>query len=318
MQSMDRIGRRIKLRDLRVLVAVAHAGSISRAADHLAISHPVVSRTIADLEHTLGVRLFDRSSRGVEPTPYGLAFLDCGIAMFDDLRSGLQRIEFLSGATSGEVRVGGTDVVMSGFIAAVIERLARRYPKMVFQTDQGDPEFLRELLRQRKVDLIMARRYEAAGDEDLVSEDLFEDPLLVAAGPRSRWTGRRRIKLSELRDEPWIMPAPGSALSMLVAESFRSIGLAPPASTVMSNSIPLRNRLLATGRYLSFLPRSILHFGTPPPRVRILPVSLPGITPPIALFTLRNRTLNHAANLFIEQAREAARSVADRRRRLGD
>jgi DNA-binding transcriptional LysR family regulator len=78
MQWTDRIGRRVKLCDLHVFLAVAHCGSISRAAGRLSISHPVVSRTISDLEHALGVRLFDRSSRGVEPTMYGRAFLDCG------------------------------------------------------------------------------------------------------------------------------------------------------------------------------------------------------------------------------------------------
>src|SRR5712671_2705391 len=57
MQWIDRIGRRLKLRDLHVLLAVAQAGSMSRAADRLAISHPVVSKTIADLEHALRCRL---------------------------------------------------------------------------------------------------------------------------------------------------------------------------------------------------------------------------------------------------------------------
>ena len=73
MQWTDRVGRRVKLRDLHVLLAVANSGSISRAAERLAISHPVVSRTISDPEHTLGVRLFDRSSHGVEPTMHGRA-----------------------------------------------------------------------------------------------------------------------------------------------------------------------------------------------------------------------------------------------------
>ena len=113
MQWADRIGRRIKLRDLHVLVAVANSGSISKAAERLAISHPVVSRTVSDLEHTLGVRLFNRSSHGVEPTMYGLALLDCGVAVFDDLRRGVQQIEFLSDPTSGEVRIGSYDVMFS-------------------------------------------------------------------------------------------------------------------------------------------------------------------------------------------------------------
>src|SRR5215468_6245102 len=142
MQRTARVGGRVKLRDLRVLVAVANAGSISRAAEHLAISHPVVSRTISDLEHTLGVRLFDRSSHGVEPTMYGRAFLDCGIAVFDDLRRGMERIEFLSDPTSGEVRVGSSDVMMAGFIPKIMDRRAGRYPKLACHTIQGENQFL--------------------------------------------------------------------------------------------------------------------------------------------------------------------------------
>ena len=142
MQRADRIQRRVKLRDLRVLIAVANSGSISRAAERLAISHPVVSRTISDLEHTLGVRLFDRSSHGVEPTMYGRAFLDCGVAVFDDLRRGVQRIEFLSDPTSGEVRIGSYDVMMAGFVTTIIDRLARRHSKITFHTIQGEESIL--------------------------------------------------------------------------------------------------------------------------------------------------------------------------------
>ena len=96
MQWTDRIGRRLKLRDLHILLAVAQAGSMSRAADRLAISHPVVSKTIADLEHALGVRLLDRTPQGTEPTAYGRALLSCGTVVFDELRRGVQEIAFLS------------------------------------------------------------------------------------------------------------------------------------------------------------------------------------------------------------------------------
>jgi DNA-binding transcriptional LysR family regulator len=90
MDWSDRIGRRLKLRDLHILLAVVQWGSISRAAEHLAISHPVVSKAIADLEHALGVRLFDRSPKGIEPTEYGRAFLASSRAVFDELRQGVQ------------------------------------------------------------------------------------------------------------------------------------------------------------------------------------------------------------------------------------
>ena len=308
MQRADRT-RRVKLHDLRILVAVADAGSISRAAEHLAISHPVVSRTISGLERTLGVRLFDRSARGVEPTIYGRALLDCGIAVFDNLRQGVQRIESLSDPASGEIRLGSTEVMMAGFIPAVVDRLARKYPKLVLHTMQAENEPLHVALRERKVDLIITRRVQARGEE-FNTEMLFDDPLLIVSGPRSPWVARHKISLSELLGEPWITPVPDSVIGMLFARSFHSNGLELPKSNVISNSLALRNHLLATGRYVSILPRSMLLFGLRPLRVKILPVTLPGIDGPFELVTLKNRMLSPAADLFIKGAREMARSIA--------
>src|SRR5690348_12540132 len=129
MQLIDRIGRRIKLRDLHILLAVAQARSMSRAADRLAISHPVVSKTIADLERALGVRLLDRTPQGTEPTAYGRALLNCGTVVFDELRRGVQEIAFLSDPTVGELRIGSAAPYIEGLIPAAVTRLAGQYPK---------------------------------------------------------------------------------------------------------------------------------------------------------------------------------------------
>jgi Bacterial regulatory helix-turn-helix protein, lysR family len=98
----DRIGRRVKLRDLHILLAVAQTRSMARAAADLGVSQPVVSKTLADLEHALGVRLLDRTAQGVEPTAYGRAFIRCGTIVFDELKRGVQELEFLSDPTFGE------------------------------------------------------------------------------------------------------------------------------------------------------------------------------------------------------------------------
>ena len=95
MQWDERIGRRIKLRDLHVLLATIEFGSMARAAQRLSISQPVVSKTISALEDLLGLRLLDRTPQGIEPTAYGRALLACGTAVFDDLRRGVQEMEFL-------------------------------------------------------------------------------------------------------------------------------------------------------------------------------------------------------------------------------
>src|SRR5216684_4094101 len=108
MQMSDRIGRRIRLQDVHVLMAVVQAGSMRKAAQQLNTSQPNISKSIADLEQALGVRLLDRQRQGVEPTEYGRALLDCGIAVFDELRQGVKNIEFLADPATGEARVGGS------------------------------------------------------------------------------------------------------------------------------------------------------------------------------------------------------------------
>src|SRR6185369_4367806 len=132
MQVSDRIGRRMKLHDLHVLMAVVQAGSMNKAAALLNTGQSAISRSIAELEHTIGVRLVDRNPQGVEPTQYGRALLDGGVAVFDDLRQAVKNIEFLSDPEAGEVRVGSTVFTAASFVCAVIDRVSRRYPQVKF------------------------------------------------------------------------------------------------------------------------------------------------------------------------------------------
>src|SRR3954451_20361575 len=137
MQWADRIGRRVKLRDLHVLQAVVQTRSMTKAARDLAISVPVVSKAIADLEHTVGFRLLDRSPHGIEPTMYGRALITRSHAAFEELRQGINDIEFLADPTTGELRIGCTEVTAAGPAFAVIDRLARRHPRIVFNVVTG-------------------------------------------------------------------------------------------------------------------------------------------------------------------------------------
>src|SRR4051812_35322268 len=96
MQWTDRIASRLKLRDMHILLTVAKCGSMGKAATELAMSQPAVSKAISDLEHTVGLRLLDRSPQGVQPTTFGDALLRCGAALFDDLKQGVKELQFLT------------------------------------------------------------------------------------------------------------------------------------------------------------------------------------------------------------------------------
>src|SRR5690349_7578419 len=117
MELSERIGRRIKLQDLHVLMAVVQAGSMGKAAQRLRTSQPAVSRSIAGLEHAVGVRLLERAPQGVAPTEYGRALLDGAGAAFDELLQAVKRIEFLADPARGEVRVGSTVFTAASFVS---------------------------------------------------------------------------------------------------------------------------------------------------------------------------------------------------------
>src|ERR1700727_4007503 len=183
MDWSDRVGRRIRLRDLHVVLAVAECGSMSKAATQLAISHPVVSKTISDLERTLGVRLFDRTSQGVELTTYGQALLKCGVNVFDDMRQGLKQIEFLTDPTSGDLAVGCPEIMNAGIMPAISERLLRQTPGVRLQVVHADIALLQfNLLRERKVELLIGRMPDPFVEDDLVSEPLLQKPFVRAPG----------------------------------------------------------------------------------------------------------------------------------------
>src|SRR5882757_3217770 len=180
MHISDRIGRRMKLHDLHVLMAVVEAGSMNKAATLLNTGQSAISRSISDLEHVVGVRLVDRTPRGVEPTKYGRALLDGGAAVFDDLRQAVKNIEFLADPTAGEVRIGCTPILAASFVSAVVDRLSRRHPRIVFHLVTAYLEPLRRELSERNVDLLIVRRFAPAADERVDFESLFDDSYVVA------------------------------------------------------------------------------------------------------------------------------------------
>jgi DNA-binding transcriptional LysR family regulator len=121
-----RIGGRLKIRDLHVFLAVAEHGSMSKAAEDLAVSRPVVSRAIADLERVLAVPLFDRLHGTLTPTQYGNELLGRSFAVFDELRQSVQAIRQLKDPSHGELRFATGEPLAGGIAAAAIERSSQR------------------------------------------------------------------------------------------------------------------------------------------------------------------------------------------------
>lgn len=308
----NRIGRRVRLRDLHVLSAVVRWGSMAKAATHLAMSQSVVSEAVASLEGALSVKLLDRRPHGVEPTVYAAALLKRGAVVFDELREAIKDIELLSDASAGEVRVACPEFVAVGLLAGVVERVAKSHPQIamrIAEADVGSLEFRQ--LQERQVDLVVTRVPDGLTDDDLHIERLFDDPHVVVAGARNRLARRRGLTLADLAGEPWVLP-PSPVVLDVLGEAFAAAGLAMPAGRISTSSIPLRGRLLAAGHFLTVLPHSALRHAAQHWPLRALPVALKAKPRPIAIVTLKDRTVSPAVQVFVDELRAAARGFRSR------
>lgn len=306
MQWHDRIGRRLKMRDLHVFMAVAEHGNMAKAADSLAISRPVVSKTIAGLEQTLSVSLFDRSPQGVEPTLYGRALFKRSVAIFDDLRQSVKEIEFLADPTSGELRLGCSDFA-AGAVGLAIDRMSRRYPRITIDVVSADGATLLHELRGRNIELFVAILETSLGKEDCDTEILYDDPLVVVADARHPIVRRRSIALADLVKEPWAVPPANTVSGAYIRDAFQKNGLAVPGTMISTYSHILRHNLVATARFISVLPKSLFNLMAESLSLRALPVHLPPTQRTMAIVVLKNRALSPIAQLFIETVRAVAK-----------
>jgi len=293
---------------------------MSAAGAHLNMSQSAVSQAIAALEDALKVPLLDRTPRGVEPTIYADAIMRRGKIVFDELRSGIKDIEFLADPAGGEVRIACSDTLAGGILAPVIETFSKKYPHVVFEVLQSNA-FGREFveLRARKVDLelgMLSRPLEGSvtedlnfDHEDLNFEHLFDEEFCLAASPRSRWTRRRNLGFADLVDASWITPFSGATSEQALFEVFRAHALPPPRVVIKTVSGPLRNFLSLRGPFVALMPASLLKINPRTVGLKRLPLRLPMPPLPVVMTTLRNRTLSKTVELFLDCARNVAKTI---------
>ena len=305
------LDRRLRLRDLRLLQEVARRGSMAKAARELGITQPAVSKALADLEILLGVRLLDRTAGGVTPTHYGDALLRHAAVMFDELRQANLDFAHLADPSVGALRIACPEFIAAGILPVALERFARRFPRVVVDVVQAEniaPEF--RLLRERQVDLMVGRvPPQSSARDDISIEHLFGERLHVVTGANSRWAKKRKVALADIAAERWTLPPADSLAGGLAREAFAAENLPEPSATIVSFSLHLRKAAAASGEFLTVLHDSVLQLSRERSGLRILPVALRIKAQPVAIITLKGRTLLPAGQPFMACLREVAASL---------
>jgi DNA-binding transcriptional LysR family regulator len=303
-ERVNRLARRVKFRDMNVFHAVAHAGSMARAASDLAVAQPVVSKTIKALEESLGVRLFDRSTKGIELTDYGEVLLAKTRVVFAEIDEAIKGIEFLKDPTVGEVRIASPESMNIGLLPMIIDRFMTAHPGATLQVLQANtfPLDFRPL-RERKVDMMLGRIAPKLEERELEAEVLFHEELVAVVGRQHPLARKRSVRLSDLLDEKWILAPVDTAAGSLWAEAFDSTGLPLPKISISTFSMNLRNSLISAGRFVTMMPRSVWKFTAAQSSAVVLPMKLNLQRAPVAIVTIKGRSLSPMADRFANAIR---------------
>jgi len=228
--------------------------------------------------------------------------------IFDEIRQGVSDIEQISDPTQGEVRIGTTEPV-TVVVSEIIGRLVRKYPRIRYHVLVSDTDTLGRELRERALDVLVTRWVSPLVADDLATTVLFKSPLAVMAGRHHPLLLRKKLNLGDLMGEQWTLSPADSFLGRIVVDLFQRRKLPLPPAVVTTISIYMRLNLLASGRFLTILPLTMLRHRSNSAWLRALNVDLSDSSAPIASITLKKRRGAGAVKLFQEACVEVCKRM---------
>jgi len=298
------------LKQLEAFIIVAECRSVSEAARKLHVSQPAVTRTISELESTLGVELIERSARGVAMTSFGEALLSHARTVLAELRSADEELAAMQGAAAGRVAIGTSPTGAAWLVPEAVSRLALAKPDaLVTVMEARSPDML-AALRAGELDIVIAP---LAGDEraaEFVEEELYRDELSLIVGRSHPQANGSPADLKALRNFPWIIPPIGTRLGALIGALFRRAGVTLPSSRIETQAMYLvRTMLLETStHWVAPLPKRIFRRDVDEGRLRRLEFPSGGYIRPIGFLTRARGSRSPLVNAFIRQLREVAKT----------
>jgi len=296
----------LKTRQLVLLVELGRHGSILHAAQAANLTQPAASKLLADLEHALGVKLFERLPRGVAPTWYGEVMIRRAGAALAELDAGHQEVMELLSGLSGRVAVGAVLTPSTTLLPAAITLLKTRQPRVHVAISVDTSKILIQHLQNGELDLVIGRVLDSESAAQLSFEPLNDEPhcLVVRAG--HPLTGRDDLSLPELARQSWILPPGGSILRDRLTALFLTAGLDQPHQTVETLSLPVVTSLLSQSDMVSAMPEQLVKPYLAAGQLEVLPFDLGLRMDVYGIVTRRGHQLSPGAELMLQCLREQA------------
>jgi DNA-binding transcriptional LysR family regulator len=308
MPQIDRVLRsNLKLRHLQMVVALDQFRHLGRTAEFLSVSQPAVSRMLGEVEGMLELTLFDRSTRGTEPTASGRSFVRFARGVLAEYERTRDEIDAEESGAAGRTRVGSMVVSLPTVVGPAVEMLKRRFSQATVLVDEGDLTQLLPKLRIGELDLFIGRLEPGYASPDLVTEALYEEDMVAVTRPGHPLTVQARVAWASLAEHPCVVPPPWASLRVKLEQQFFKHGLQPPRDIVETASFLAQISFLHERDAIAFMAKSVArHFerlGVVHPLRMKVPVDLP----PVGMITLRGQRLTTTTLEFMECVRKVAK-----------
>ncbi|MGB6105460.1 MAG: LysR substrate-binding domain-containing protein [Pusillimonas sp.] len=314
-EVVRKLTQRLKMRHCVLLLRIEQHGSLTRVAEDMATSQPAITKALAELETMFGAELFDRSVRGMAPTPLGRIALARARAMVHDLNHLARDMEAVAAGHAAHLHAGVIPFISGQILSSAIQHATSSGERRLVMTlREGDSHQLLAQLRDHTLDLVVGRASAAVDLQGLDFDVLYsQQPRLISSRRLAAQLARRPPDWHRLVELDWILGAVHTPEREQVSNVFLEAGITPPTPIVESYSTKLIGELIAANdQAISIVPADVAEELVRIAGVAIVPYSFNWTLPPIALFTRKRDQRRQAYALLADALRDVGRKHAGR------
>ena len=306
---VERVSTRLKLKQLRLLVAIAKHNSILRAADEISISQPAATKLLKDLEADFDVQLFNRTNRGVIPTEFGNALVRHGKLILTQLSNAAQELDDLNEGLGGRVVVGTLLTASAQLLPNVIKNLHEQRPNVSIVVRDGTNDFLMPLLHTGDLDMVLGRLAEYRHREDLTQEILYHEDVVVVCRKGHPLDTHKKVTFEKLAQNDWILPPTQTTLRRQIDKEFFDRGLPAPSNPVECVSFLTNRSILIDTDMIGVFPLHVVQREIINGELAIVNCKLNISESPVGVTYRQEDALSPAATAFLAQTRALSKEL---------
>jgi LysR family nitrogen assimilation transcriptional regulator len=288
----------IPLRQIRAVIAVCEEGSFTRAAARENATQSGVSQHVAAVERSLGVKLFERATGGVTPTPAGLRYYKRCVEAVGTLEHAAEEARSLAGEVVGELRIGLMPTFTRAVLAPVLDDFVPRCPDVRLHIVEGYSNALTEMVLDDALDLAVVPAFE--GTIGLKSRLLLRDREMLISGPRRGLAALAPLRLADIKPLKIVVPGPDNIRRRNLETYFQSHGV-EIAGLLEMDAMIATLEFVARSDWVTILPSVISVNDIGRGELIVNPIVTPELHAEFVVIQPTRRTLTTQARLFLER-----------------